>query len=294
MLIGVGGSGKQSLIKLSSHIYGMAFKQIEIVKGFGESHFRDFVKNLMFDTGINVDCRGTAFTMTDSHFQISETFLEDINNVLNTGEIPNLMLPEDKDRILNDVRPIAEEKKLVGTSDVVNALFVSRVREYLHICLCMSPVGETLRVRCRKFPSLVNCCTLDWFSSWPAEALLYVSTAFLKQIELPNEEIRESLAKMCTIVHTSVEAVSERFWNELRRKVYTTPKSYLDLISLYINKLEIKRKEMATNKNRLANGLKKLNDTNSNIAVLKVTLAEMQPKLVESNKQLKITLEKVS
>ena len=51
---------------------------------------------------------------------------------------------------------------------------------------------------------------------------------------------------------------------------------------------------MATNKNRLANGLKKLNDTNSNIAVLKVTLAEMQPKLVESNKQLKITLEKVS
>jgi dynein heavy chain len=99
---------------------------------------------------------------------------------------------------------------------------------------------------------------------------------------------------MCTIVHTSVEAVSERFWNELRRKVYTTPKSYLDLISLYINKLEIKRKEMATNKNRLANGLKKLNDTNSNIAVLKVTLAEMQPKLVESNKQLKITLEKVS
>jgi hypothetical protein len=44
---------------------------------------------------------------------------------------------------------------------------------------------------------------------------------------------------------------------------------------------------MNTNKNRLANGLKKLNDTNANIAVLKVTLAEMQPKLVESNEQLK-------
>ena len=51
---------------------------------------------------------------------------------------------------------------------------------------------------------------------------------------------------------------------------------------------------MNTNKNRLANGLKKLNDTNANIAVLKVTLAEMQPKLVESNEQLKVTLERVS
>jgi dynein heavy chain len=36
MLIGVGGSGKQSLIKLASHIYSMSFRQIEIVKGFGE------------------------------------------------------------------------------------------------------------------------------------------------------------------------------------------------------------------------------------------------------------------
>lgn len=99
---------------------------------------------------------------------------------------------------------------------------------------------------------------------------------------------------MCTIVHTSVENVSEKFWNELRRRVYTTPKSYLDLISLYLNKLEQKRHEMNTNRNRLANGLKKLNDTNERIAVLKVDLAEMQPKLVESNENLKITLEKVS
>jgi dynein heavy chain len=51
---------------------------------------------------------------------------------------------------------------------------------------------------------------------------------------------------------------------------------------------------MNANKNRLANGLKKLNDTNSNIAILKVTLTEMAPKLIESNEQLKITLEKVN
>jgi len=42
-----------------------------------------------------------------------------INNVLNTGEIPNLMLAEDKDRIINEVRPIVVEKKLVETNDVI-------------------------------------------------------------------------------------------------------------------------------------------------------------------------------
>jgi dynein heavy chain len=147
----------------------------------------------MFETGINPDCRGTTFTLTDNQI-LSETFLEDINNVLNTGEIPNLMLPEDKDKVINDVRPIVVEKKLIDTVDVIQAMFVSRVREYLHICLCMSPVGDSLRIRCRKFPSLVNCCTLDWFSRWPEEALLYVSRAFLKTLDLPSDAIRESLS----------------------------------------------------------------------------------------------------
>ena len=57
---------------------------------------------------------------------------------------------------------------------------------------------------------------------------------------------------MCMLIHTSVEESSQKFYDELRRRVYTTPKSYLDLISLYINTLDKKRQEFNTNKNRLA------------------------------------------
>lgn len=80
--------------------------------------------------------------------------------------------------------------------------------------------------------------------------------------------------------------MSDEFFASLRRKIYTTPKSYLDLISLYIAVLEKKRTEYQTNKMRLANGLKKLNDTNANIAELKIKLKEMQPKLEANNKEL--------
>ena len=79
----------------------------------------------------------------------------------------------------------------------------------------------------------------------------------------------------------------------MRRRVYTTPKSYLDLISLYLNTLDIKRKEYNANKNRLASGLTKLNLTNDSIANLKISLAEMQPILEEKNDQLKLTLDQV-
>lgn len=213
---------------------------------------------------------------------------------MNTGEIPNLMTEEDTNVINNDMRPIINEMGKEETPDVIKQVFVERVRANLHVCLCMSPVGDTLRVRCRNFPSLVNCCTLDWFSRWPEEALLYVSSEFLKELDLPSEEVRSALSKMCMRIHTSVEDASEKFWDELRRRVYTTPKSYLDLISLYINSLDKKRQEFNLNKQRLATGLRKLNETNESIAVFKVELAKMQPILVQKNEQLKVALEKVT
>ena len=46
-------------------------------------------------------------------------------------------------------------------------LFVERCRAHLHVVLAMSPIGEAFRNRLRKFPSLVNCCTIDWCAaSW--------------------------------------------------------------------------------------------------------------------------------
>lgn len=45
-----------------------------------------------------------------------------------------------------------------------------------------SPIGEVFRARLRQFPSLVNCCTIDWFNEWPAEALESVATIFLNEI----------------------------------------------------------------------------------------------------------------
>ena len=105
-----------------------------------------------------------------------------------------------------------------------------------------------------------------------------------------SNDVKHGLAEMCAKIHTSVEEMSEVFLKSLKRHVYTTPKSYLDLISLYITVLENKRNELGANQNRLAVGLKKLNATNTNIAELKEKLSVMQPKLVIKNDELKIAL----
>jgi dynein heavy chain, axonemal len=94
---------------------------------------------------------------------------------------------------------------------------------------------------------------------------------------LPSEEVRKNIARMCMLIHTTVEDKSSEFYEKLRRKVYTTPKSYLDLIHLYVSSLDIKREEQMKNKRRLALGLKKLQDTNVSIADFKIKIEHLQP-----------------
>jgi len=162
--------------------------------------------------------------------------------------------------------------------------FINRVRDNLHIVLCMSPVGEAFRARCRMFPSLINCCTIDWFDEWPELALQSVAQFFLAAVDLGSDEVRSAVCDACVFIHMSVTDLAERFWTELRRRFYTTPKSYLDLINLYVALLGEKREEYGIARDRLLNGLSKLSETNVMIDKMKIDLGELQPVLEEKSK----------
>ena len=41
--------------------------------------------------------------------------------------------------------------------------FIERIRRNLHVLLAFSPIGDAFRNRLRMFPSLINCCTINWF-----------------------------------------------------------------------------------------------------------------------------------
>ena len=120
-----------------------------------------------------VEGQDVSFVFSDTQI-IMESFLEDINNILNTGEVPNLFENEETENILSDLRPKLKELK-IETKDQILQYFVQKCRDKLHIVLTFSPVGEQFRDRCRQFPSIINCCTIDWYNQWPADALFSVA-----------------------------------------------------------------------------------------------------------------------
>ena len=57
----------------------------------------------------------------------------------------------------------------------------------------MSPVGDTLRTRCRNFPGLVNNTSIDWFTAWPRQALHAVASQFLAEVRMRVHYIKDIL-----------------------------------------------------------------------------------------------------
>ncbi|KAI9363382.1 dynein heavy chain and region D6 of dynein motor-domain-containing protein [Zopfochytrium polystomum] len=240
-----------------------------------------------------VEGKNTVFLLTDTQIK-QETFLEDINSILNSGDVPNLFETDEREKILGDVRPIAREKGLPEDRDSVYQFFINRVRDNLHIVLATSPVGDTFRNRCRMFPSLVNCSTLDWFDEWPREALLSVSRRFFEFVDFGGDEMREKIAQMCVEIHSSVGRMATRFYAELRRRYYTTPTSYLELINLYTSMLQEKRKELGSARDRLRNGLNKLAETNELVANMQIELEQLGPELKQRAADVEILMVKIA
>ena len=116
------------------------------------------------------------------------------------------------------------------------------------MALCFSPVGESFRSRSRKFPALVNCTVIDWFHPWPEEALLSVASKFLLDIEMQSEEVRNSIVKFMPFSFKTVNEISSLIFEAERRYVYTTPKSFLELIKLFKVMLQKKTDELEQNK----------------------------------------------
>lgn len=79
----------------------------------------------------------------------------------------------------------------------------------------------------------------------------------------------------------------------LKRKVYTTPKSYLDMLNLYLVLLDKKQNEVIEKRDRLAGGLDKLEQASIQVADLDVKLKILQPELEMQNVLLEKALVKV-
>lgn len=281
LLIGVGGSGKQSLSRLSAFISSIDVFQVQLKKGYSVNDLKADIAILYIKAGMK--SVGSVFLMTDSQVP-EERFLVLINDMLASGEVPDLLADEDIENIINVMRTEVKNYGIEDTRENCWKFYIEHTRKLLKIVLCFSPVGSTLRIRGRKFPAIVNCTAIDWFHEWPKEALESVSKRFLAEIDALPPQLINSVSLFMSSVHSVVNDMSAVYLLNEKRYNYTTPKSFLEQIALYSKLLTEKTNNIEYGITRLENGLLKLESTSTEVDGLKETLAVQEIELGEKNR----------
>ncbi|PFH33986.1 dynein heavy chain family protein [Besnoitia besnoiti] len=267
LLIGTGGSGKRSLTQLATYIAGYKLFQLTPTRNYGEAELREDLRALLSETVATPH----TFLFSDADV-VEEGFLESVNNLLTIGTVPALFGDEEKEALLSRVRESAASQGVL--EDGLWSFALNRVRNHLHVVLAMSPAGDALRTRCRNFAGLVSCTSISCFHSWPSEALKEVARSLLKDQALP-EPVREEIEDYMVDVHLSVTSrYAPEFDKHLDRKVFATPKNYIDFITSYTGTLETKRKDLDMLADRLEGGLSKMANATEAVRVMNQELAE--------------------
>lgn len=272
LLVGKSGVGRRSSVTLASFASNIKLFSPNISRDYSLKNFKVDLKAVMQVAG--VEGEQCVLLLEDHQFVLPE-FMELINSLLSSGEIPGLYSPEEIEPLLSPLKDKLSEQGYFGS---LFGFFVKRVRDNLKIVISMDPANDQFQSRCESNPALFTKCNIQWWNTWSPETLKYVATTSLPK-DIPNPEV---VVKGILHIQESMQVIG------------ATPRQYVTLLENYKNIYQTKRKAALEQQNRLQMGLGKLNEAASVVDQLSQDASVKKLKLAEKQEQANHALQEIT
>ena len=301
LLVGQSGVGKTTLSRFVAWMNDLTVFQIKAGRNYGVADFDADLRGIMKRAG----CKGEkiCFIFDESNV-LGPAFLERMNALLASGEVPGLFEGDEYISLLNMAREhIVKEIKGVDTEEEIYKAFIKGVQRNLHVVFTMNPLSPDFSNRAASSPALYNRCVIDWFGDWSREGLFQVAKKLtenadlrkenFKKQDMSKEEMHTLIVDSITSYHMIIKDLNDKLSKNAKKFNYITPRDFLDFIKHFTNLQKEKNEELNEQKTHINKGLQKIIQTEKIVNELKQSLAIKGKELDKKQEETKLKFEKI-
>ncbi|KPP72256.1 cytoplasmic dynein 2 heavy chain 1-like [Scleropages formosus] len=288
LLAGRCGVGRHTATSVVSHMHGAALFTPKIVRGYGLKHFKGDLKTVMQQAGIE----GQQVVLVLEDYQLLEpSFLEMVNSLLSSGEVPGLYSTEELEPLLS---PLKDQASQDGFTGPLFNYFAYRIQQNLHVVLIMDCTNPTFTINCESNPALYRRCSVQWMEGWSESSMkkipeMLLSKAFGEEQTESNQKVSRTQLSGHADLFPSFLAI-----HDCCREFGATPSRYLAFLHVYSSIFSRKQAALTTRQRHLQAGVSKLNEAKALVDELKRRAAEQSALLRTKQAEADAALQEIT
>ncbi|TMS07235.1 Cytoplasmic dynein 2 heavy chain 1 [Larimichthys crocea] len=285
LLAGCSGVGRHTATCLVSHMHGYTLFTPKITRGYTLKNFSNDLKSVMQLAGL--EGQQVVLLLEDYQF-VHPAFLEMVNSLLSSGEVPGLYTPEELEPLLSSLKDSASQDGFTGP---LYNYFSYRIQQNLHIVLIMDCSNSNFTINCESNPAFYRKCSVQWMEGWSESSMKMIPELLLAKTEGGgdmNEREKATKGKnsgsaqgdLCRLFLMVHESCKEHG---------ATPSQYMAFLHVYTALYSRKQSQLTTRQQHLQNA----SDQKTEMEKIKGKMAQEVSKIEERKAKIDDELKEV-
>ncbi|XP_038617598.1 cytoplasmic dynein 2 heavy chain 1 [Tachyglossus aculeatus] len=283
LLAGRSGVGRRIITSLVSHMHGAVLLSPKISRGYELKQFKNDLKHVLHLAGI--EAQQVVLLLEDYQF-VHPAFLEMVNSLLASGEVPGLYTLEELEPLLS---PLKDQASQDGFTGPVLNYFTYRIQQNLHIVLIMDSANINFTINCESNPAFHKKCQVLWMESWSDSSMKKIpEMLFNERTDRRNKEKTKKSHGDADFLKSFLSI------HETCRAYGATPSRYMTFLRVYGAINSSKRTELLKRQSHLQAGVSKLNEAKALVDELNRKAGEQSVLLKTKQEEADAALQEIT